>query len=157
MADPELVAGTLEKMGQAGAAISILMTTISALATAVVVQYRQGNKVYGYRLAERDTMNKALTDSSAAINAFTKEAEERNRVIEELADSLGKQASALNHLIELLKMHHDAMKDEVKDQTKTIGSLADAIRVNTGMVTDARNAATEAKNAVLAQAGRRSR
>jgi methyl-accepting chemotaxis protein len=131
----ELVTDTLRNMGPAGAAISILLAAISALVAGNVFQYKQGNKVYGYRLAERDTLNKALTDSSAAINASTKIADERNEIISELADVIAKQTIGLEHL----KSQFEDMKVLVNKQNDVIGSLAEASRTMTGIVTDTRN------------------
>src|SRR3954471_23995277 len=111
----EFVASTLKEMGAAGAAISVLLTAIGGLVTAVVFQYKQGNKVYGYRLAERDTLNKALTDNTAAIHAMTRTAEERNKATQELADAIEKMASAFERLNDRLAMQHDVQKDQLKD------------------------------------------
>jgi len=131
----ELLTDTLRAMGPAGAAISVLLTAVAALSGAVVFQWKQGNKVYGYRLAERDTLNKALTDSSATTNAANKIAEERNDIISELADVTAKQTIGLEHL----KSQFEELKDLGKEQTKVIASLAEAHRTNTGIITDIRN------------------
>lgn len=131
----EFVTSTLKDMGAAGAAISVLLTAITALVTANIFQYKQGNKVYGYRLAERDTLNKALTDSSAALNASTRIAEERNEIISELSDVIAKQTIGLEHL----KSQFDEMKTLVGKQTDVIAALAEANRTTTGIVTDTRN------------------
>src|SRR3954471_21640426 len=108
----EFVASTLKEMGAAGAAISVLLTAIGGLVTAVVFQYKQGNKVYGYRLAERDTLNKALTDSSSAMNALSKIAEERNEITSDLVNVIGKQTAAVDHL----KIAIDETKKQVEKQ-----------------------------------------
>jgi uncharacterized phage infection (PIP) family protein YhgE len=131
----ELVTDTLRSWGAAGAAISVLLTAVTALVTANIFQYKQGNKVYGYRLAERDALNKALTDSSTATNASTKIAEERNEIISELADVIAKQTIGLEHL----KSQLEEQKALAKEQTNVIGSLAEAVRTMTGIATDTRN------------------
>lgn len=131
----EFVTSVLKDMGPAGAAISVLLTAVGALAGANIFQYKQGNKVYGYRLAERDTLNKALTDSSAALNASTKVAEERNEIISELADVTARQTIGLEHL----KTQCEDTKKLVEKQTDVISSLAEAHRTNTGIITDTRN------------------
>jgi peptidoglycan hydrolase CwlO-like protein len=131
----ELVTDTLRNMGPAGAAISVMLTAVTALVGAVVFQWTQANKVYGYRPAERDALNKALTDSSAAINAFTKIHEERNEKVSELVDVITRQTIGLEHL----KTQFDDQKECIKDQTKVIGSLAEAVRTSTGILTDTRN------------------
>jgi uncharacterized protein HemX len=131
----DFVNSTLKEMGPAGAAISVLLTAIAALVGAVIFQWKQGNKVYGYRLAERDTLNKALTDSSSALNASNNVAKERNEVISELADVIAKQTIGLEHL----KTQFEDTKELVKEQTKVISSLAEANRTMAGIVTDTRN------------------
>jgi hypothetical protein len=131
----EFVTGTLKDMGAAGAAISVLLTTITALVGAVIFQYKQGNKVYSYRLAERDTLNKALTDSSTAINASTKIADERNDILADLVEVTTKQVIGLDHL----KSQLDDMRAEIKEQNKVIAFLSEAHRTNTGIITDTRN------------------
>lgn len=136
---PDWVTDVLKGMGPAGAAIAVLLTFIIALATAVGIQWRHSNKVYGYRLAERDTLNKALTDSTAAINSMTRATNERNEVTEELAAAINTQAGAAVRLADRQQMQHEVMKDENQRQGMVIGSLAEATRVNTGILTDIRN------------------
>lgn len=135
----ELVNRALEGMGPAGAAISVLLTFITVLGTAVGIQWRQANKVYGYRLAERDTLNKALTDSTTAINSMIKATDERNRVTDELADAIGSQASAFDRLNDRQQMQHEVLKDEVQRQGMVISAASEATRINTGILTDIRN------------------
>lgn len=135
----DLVTSTLRDMGPAGAVISVLLTAIGGLVSAVMIQYRQGNKVYGYRLAERDTLNKALTDNTAAINAMTRATEERNRVTEELAAAIGNLASAFERVNDRLEMQHTVMKDEVQRHGLVVSAVADAMRNVAGIVTDVRN------------------
>jgi hypothetical protein len=131
----ELVTDTLRNMGPAGAAISVMLTAVTALTGAIIFQWKQANKVYGYRLAERDALNKALTESSAAINAFTKIHEERTEKVSELVDVISRQTIGLDHL----KLQLDDMKVCIKDQTSAFASLAEAVRTCTGIVTDTRN------------------
>lgn len=138
--------GLKELGGPASAFIGMLVTAIGALATAVGLQWKQANKVYGYRLAERDTLRDALNGATKAQEAHTRATEERNRVTEELADAMRALAAAFDRLNERLTMQHDHHKEHDRDhlrlieaQTATIGSLAEALRVNTGIVTDIRN------------------
>lgn len=136
---PDWVTEILKGMGPSGAAISVLLTFIIALATAVGVQWRHSNKVYGYRLAERDTLNKALTDSTGAINSMTRATDERNKVTEELAAAINHQAAAAARMSDRQQMQHEVMKDEIQRQGMVIGAQAEATRVNTGILTDIRN------------------
>jgi hypothetical protein len=136
----EFVNSTLKEMGVAGAAISVLLTAVSGLVAAVVFQWRQANKVYGFRLAERDTLNKALTDNTAAINAMVRATEERNRVTQELAAAIAKQATAFERVNDRLEFYHEDNREKLTDIRKVIEVMSEAVRVNTGMVTDVRNA-----------------
>jgi hypothetical protein len=136
---PDFVNKALEGMGPSGAFISVLVTFIMGLATAVAIQWRHSNKVYGYRLAERDTLNKALTDSTAAINSMTKTADDLNEVTEELAAAITAQASASARLGDRQQMQHEVLKDEVQRQGMVISASAEATRVNSGILTDIRN------------------
>lgn len=135
----ELVTDTLRSMGPAGAAISVMMAAITALTGAVVIQWKQSNKVYSYRIAERDTLNKALTDNTAAINAMARATEERNRVTEELAEAIAKLASAFERVNDRIEMQHTVLKDETQRQGLVISAVAEAMRNVTGIVTDVRN------------------
>jgi hypothetical protein len=136
---PDFVNEALKGMGPAGAAISVLLTFIAGLATAVVVQWRHANKVYGYRLAERDTLNKALTDGTAALKSMTRATDERNKVTEELAAAINAHASAGAHLRDMQQMQHVILKDEIQRQGMVISAGAEATRVNSGILTDIRN------------------
>lgn len=136
---PDFVNEALKGMGPAGAAISVLLTFIAALAAAVGIQWRHSNKVYGYRLAERDTLNKALTDSTAAIKSMTRATDERNKVTEELASAINAQANAGTRLADRQQMQHEVLKDEVQRQGMVISAVSEATRVNSGILTDIRN------------------
>ncbi len=135
----ELVTGTLKEMGAAGAAISVLLTAVAALSGAVVFQWRQANQINGLRLKERDALNKALSDNTAAINGMTRATEERNRVTQELADAIALQASAFERVNDRVGFYHEDNKEKLSDIRKVVESMAEAVRVNTGMVTEVRN------------------
>ena len=132
--------------GPAYAFISMMAGTIVVLAGAVGVQWKQANKVYGYRLAERDTLRDALNASTKAQEAQTRATEERNRVTEELTQAIRDLASAFDRQNERekLQQEHEARersRDEVHSaaMVATISSLAEALRNNTGIVTDIRS------------------
>lgn len=135
----EFVTATLKGMGAAGAAISVLLTACGALAGAVVFQWKQANKVYGFRLAERDTLNKALTDNTKAIEGMTRATEERNQVTQELADAIAKQAAAFERVNDRVGFYHEDNKEKLTDLRKVTEAMAEAVRTNTGMVTEVRN------------------
>lgn len=143
----------LAGLGPSGIFISMMATAITALGSAVAVQWKQAAKVYGYRLAERDTLRDALNGNTKAVENFTRASEERNRVTEELADAIVKLAAAFDRQNDRLVLQHEVMKDQgrnqshsIDDMIKAIGSMADAVRVNTGMVTDVRNSLQRASH-----------
>ena len=103
----------LKELGPSGAFISMMATAIVGLSTAVGIQWRQANKVYGYRLAERDTLNKSLSDSTVAINAMTRATNELKEVTEKLADAIERQANAFNRVADRVEMQHSILKDEL--------------------------------------------
>lgn len=138
--------GLKELGGAASTFIGMMATAIVGLASAVGIQWKHASKVYGYRLAERDTLRDALNAATKAQEASTRSADERNRVIGELADAMRELATTFEKLHERLGMQHENNRDHSRDQQrlmddqiKAIGALADAVRVNTGMVTDIRN------------------
>ncbi len=136
----------LHSMGPAGYFIGMMATAVTALAAGNVFQYKHSNKVYGYRLAERDTLRDALNASAKAIEAQNRASEERNRVTEELADAMRALSGSFDKLTERLAMQHEHGRDKASDQTRQLEKLvevfaanADAVRNNTAIVTDVRN------------------
>lgn len=129
----------LKDLGEVGVFITMMATAVTALAAAVGVQWRQANKVYGLRLTERDTLNEALSKSAVANDRLAKSIEERNKVTEELADAIGKLAVAWERVNERLEYQHATMDRNLRDHSDVVRSLGDALRVNTGMLTEVRN------------------
>lgn len=103
----------LKELGPSGAFISMMATAIVGLSAAVGVQWRQGNKVYGYRLAERDILNKALSDSTVAISAMTRATNELKEVTEKLVDAIERQANAFERVNDRAEIQHAVLKDEL--------------------------------------------
>jgi len=136
----------LKELGPVGAFITMMGTAVTALAAAVGIQWRQANTVYGLRLKERDTLNEALTKSAVANDRLAKSIEERNRVTEELADAIGKLAAAWERVNDRIEFQHTAMNQNLRDQNEVIKSLSDALRVNTGMLTEVRNLALNSRS-----------
>jgi hypothetical protein len=139
----EFVSGVLKELGAAGAAISVLMTTIGVLGGAIVVLDRRNkssadatNKA---RMAEREIMIKMLEASNTAINRSSEASEQRNEVTQQLADAIKSQATVFAIVNERVSLYHADNKEKLKDVSDVVGAMADALRVNTGVVTEVRN------------------
>lgn len=126
-------------MGPAGAAISVLLSTITILAGAIVVLFKQNNGHNKARLAEREVLIKVIEANNTALNKSAEATEERNRVTQELANAIDKQASAFTIVNERVGLYHEDNKEKLKDLSAVVGSTAEALRVNTGMLTEVRN------------------
>lgn len=139
---PEWIVKILEGMGIAGGIIAVLMMTVGGLVAYVKTLQGKADKVYGYRLAERDTLNKVLGDTAKVIEGIIKANDERNDLTEEQAMLLREQA----HAFELLKATVLAQYDNIKDHNAatalTITSMAEAIRTLTAMILENRTIAT---------------
>jgi len=96
---PEWLIKLLESMGIAGGIIFVLMSTVAGLVAYVKTLQAKADKVYGYRLAERDTLSKVLSDTTNVIAGIIKANEQRNDLTEEQAVLIREQA----HAFELLK------------------------------------------------------
>lgn len=121
---PDFVRETLRGMGEAGAAITVLLMAVMALTGAVVAMWRQSNKVMKYRLAERDTLNKALIESTIAVLAASKATVQSTESVEELEEGISKLTASLERLTE--RNVHDTTT-----QNMVISSLAEAVRTHT--------------------------
>lgn len=132
---PEWVTTLLKGMGVEGAIIWALLSGFIASVGANAAQWRHSNKVYGYRLAERDTLKDALNNAASVIKDVLEDAETRNEIGEELADLLTKQATALevmrlalSHTDGNSKANHDHAMSESKTVVQAVTTMADAIR-----------------------------
>jgi hypothetical protein len=126
--DAVFVSKTLLGMGVDGAIITVLMAVITCLAGVIVIQWKLANKIYGYRLAERDTLNKALTDSTSSLRDMFKAAEERNEIIDNLSDVIEKQAVAFESVAERIKMQYEVMRDDQKACSAVVTALSESVR-----------------------------
>jgi hypothetical protein len=114
--------------GLPGSIIGTLMGVIVILAGVIVWMQRRADKVYGYRLTERDTLKDALHESATAADAQASATKERNLVLAELSSTIQEQTNAMTLLVERLTMQHGHL---VQDQGKTeavITSIAEAMR-----------------------------
>jgi hypothetical protein len=138
---PEWAAKILADMGFAGVVIFVQFAAIAGLVAYVKSMQGKADKVYGYRLSERDTLNKVLTDTAHVIEGIVKANEERNDLTEEQAGLIREQA----HAFELLKTTILAQYENIKDHNGSMGqiiaAMAEAIRVLNSMLLENRTIA----------------
>lgn len=140
--DTIYVGETLKGMGVPGAIIIVLMGVITLLAGVIVVQWRQANKVYGFRLAERDVLNSALNDSKTALGAMLDATKERNEITDDLAEVITRQAAAFDQVSDRIRMHYEGLRDDNARLHMVVNAIAESMRVLTGIATDGGRAAS---------------
>lgn len=142
MPDPA-TATALKELGLAGYVISGMASTILALASANVIQWRLASKAAAKfttdRLAERDILTAALNNASKAIEAISRASEERNEVTEELAVAIQNWTASMEVIKERMSLQHDANSEKLNDIKFVTSSFADSVRTLTGIVTEVRN------------------
>ena len=135
----EFVTDALKSMGASGAAISVLMTSVTACVTAIVFLFRQNSKLNAERRAENATVIKLIESNNTALKSVADSTDERNKVTQELADAIKTQAGAFEMVNQRIEFYHSGNVEKLKDLRDVVAAQADALRVNTGMVTDVRN------------------
>jgi hypothetical protein len=131
-----LVVEALKTMGVAGAIIFVLMGVIAVLSTIIVFMYQRANKIYGYRLKERDTLTTALSNSVTATKDHTRAMEDRSNALRELATAIKEQSGAFETLHDRVKMQYEFLNDELKRHSLVITAISEAHRVLSGMASD---------------------
>jgi hypothetical protein len=151
---PEWIIKILEGMGVPGAIIFVLMCVIGVLCGVIRVMYVQANKVYGYRLAERDSYKDALSNVSAVLADMLKATTDRNDLTQELGELIAKQSAAFELLKVTILAQYDNIKESNHAITQAVASQAHSLRELTSMVTDHRNVGpiqiTDLKQAITA-------
>lgn len=135
---PEWIVKILESRGLEGATIFVLLAALVAAVTYIRTLQAKADKVYGYRLAERDTLNKALSDTAKVLADMLKVTEERNDLTEEQAKLIEKQSLAFELLKVTIIAQYDTIKDHNAASSMAVSSMADALRVLTSMVVENR-------------------
>jgi hypothetical protein len=138
---PEWIIKILESMGVAGAIIFVLMTTVVALVAYIRSMQAKADKIYGYRLQERDTLNKALTDSAAVLKDMLRVTEERNELTEDQAKLLERQSQAFELLKVTVLAQYESIRDHNGNSAQVIGAMAEAIRSLTSIAMENRTIA----------------
>lgn len=143
LSDP-LVVDTLKSWGAAGAVILVLLAVvIPSLVGVIYLQYRQNCKlnetINTERRAESALIIRLGEATNTALARFSDASEKRNAITSELADTIQEQARAFAMVDQRIGFYHDANVDKIKDLSQVVASVAEALRNNTGIVTEVRN------------------
>lgn len=114
--------------GLEGWVIAVLMSAVMGLISAVVWMQRRADKIYGYRLAERDTLNKALVDAAAAQQAQASATRDRNQLQDELTETIAALSQSIAMFIERQTIHHEHLVGDQERIAKVIEAIAEAMR-----------------------------
>lgn len=139
---PEWIGRILESLGLPGAIIFVLLLTIAALVAYVKSMQAKADKVYGYRLGERDTLTKTLSDTAQVLQGVLEATDERNEITEEQADLIAKQAQAFELLKVTILAQYDNIRDHNTAAAMAVTAMADAIRQLSSMVVENRAIST---------------
>lgn len=135
---PTWLVNILQGMGVPGAIIFVLMLTISGLIAYIKTLHTKADKVYGYRLAERDTLNKTLSDTANVLQGVIEQVEERNALTQEQAELISKQAQAFELLKVTILSQYDNIRDHNTASASAVAAMADAIRTMNSMLIENR-------------------
>jgi predicted house-cleaning noncanonical NTP pyrophosphatase (MazG superfamily) len=139
LAAPEIVTDALGGMGFTGAVISVLLTTIGALGTVVVLMFRMLMRQAAERTTESAAVVTLVERNNSVVSKLAESTEERNRVTEALADAIKAQAGAFEMLTQRIDFYHEGNTEKLKDLREVVSAQADAVRVHTGVVMEVRN------------------
>lgn len=112
----------------AGAIIAVLLMCCVATISCIVWMQRRADKVYGYRLAERDKLMEALHAASAGQQAQAAATHQRNALQEELAETIEALTNSIQLFIERSTIHHTHMVGDQGKQHVVIESISQAMR-----------------------------
>lgn len=146
--DTVFVGEQLKGMGVAGAIIIVLMGVITIMGGVIAIQWKHSNKVYGYRLAERDTLNAALNDSKNALSAMLSATKERNEITDELAEVIAKQAASFEQLSDRIRLHYERLVDDNSRLNMVVSAISESVRNMVALSTDTRNLITNVDKAL---------
>lgn len=108
--------------------IGTLMTVITAETACIVWMQKRADKIYGYRLAERDTANAALNAAAAAQQAQAAATRERNQLQEELTETINALTNSIAIFIEKQTIHHTHLVSDQSRVSQVIEAIAAAMR-----------------------------
>lgn len=135
----DIITRALADMGLPGAIIAALLLTVGALCGVIRVMYVQANKVYGYRLAERDSYKDAMNNTAQVIAAMQEATKDRNDLTADLGELIKQQSGAFELLKVTILSEYDGIKTNNAHITQAVTSQAESLRQLTSLVTDHRN------------------
>lgn len=136
----EFVTGQIKELGVAGAIISVLLTiVVPSLVAAVIFLFKKIMSMNDARVAERDQFANLVASNSAALNKNAEAILRQSTVQEKLADAIEAFSVDTRMTNDRVNLYHSDNKDKLKDLDQVVGSMAEAVRVNTGIVTEVRN------------------
>jgi hypothetical protein len=121
------------------------MGVIGILSVVIVVMYQRANKIYGYRLTERDTLVTVVSNATNATKDHTKSMEDRSNALRELAHAIKEQSAEFEALQERVKLQYEFLSEELKRHAQVIAAIAEADRALSAIAIDARNASTDTR------------
>lgn len=136
---PEWITAILKDMGLAGAIIFVLLMAVAGLVAYVKSMQAKADKVYGYRLAERDTLNKALTDAAQVLKDMLEATKDRNDLTEDQAALISKQVYAFELLKASVVGQYESIREHQTAAVAMVTTMADSIRQLTLVVQNNRN------------------
>lgn len=136
---PEWILKLLEGAGIYGAIIFVLLTALIGAIAYIKSLHTKADKIYGYRLTERDTLNKALTDTAKVLADMLEATKDRNDLTEDQADLIAKQAMAFELLKVTVLGQYDNIRDYNTAAANAVSAMAQAIRTLTEIVQENRH------------------
>ncbi len=114
--------------------IGTLAFVVTTLAGANAWQWKDANSVMKMRLGERDTLNKALADTNAALKDLAETAKRRNDVMDKLGELIGQISIALKLLTERLELQHVHTNKDLTKAVEVVETMAESLREVTSII-----------------------
>lgn len=133
---PAWIEKILESRGLEGAIIFVLLTGLIAALLYIRSMQAKADRSMGYRLAERDTLNKALTDAASVLADMLEATRDRNDLTAEQAELIAKQVHAFELLKATIVGQYDSIKEHNHNIAQVISAMAEAVRQLSAIVND---------------------
>jgi hypothetical protein len=139
---PGWIEKILESAGILGAIIFVLLVTIVALVAYIKQMQAKADKVYGYRLAERDAYNKVVSDAQKVLEQLIETTNERNELTREQAELLSQQIHAFDLLKATILGQYENIKDISHATSTAVSSMAESVRTLSAQISESKYAYT---------------